>query len=152
MSKPTFSQRYYRNEIRPIFNNRVALHTCYGGLLSVRDAWDWLNANHIQWDAGIQWGGEPPEVLSFTYATGPLVGAFTMKAVTEKFSTESKDALLAVLFKRHPGWYTYRRYLADWRFDWYGFTQSVAETLMGRPLTAPVATGQMILDNVVVPK
>jgi len=152
MPKPTFSQRYYRNEICPIFNNRVALHTCYGGILSVRDAWDWLNVNQIQGEAGIAWGGEPPEVLSFTYATGPLVGAFTMKAVAEKFSPGSKDALLAVLFKRHPGWYTYRRYLEDGRFDWYGFTQTVAQALMARPLTAPVATGQMILDNVVVPK
>jgi len=152
MPKPTFSQPYYRNEIRPIFNNRVALHTRYGGILTVRDAWDWLNVNQIQRDAGIQWGGEPPEILGFTYATGPLVGAFSMKAVAEKFSAKSKDALLALLFKRHPGWYTYRRYLTDWRFDWYGFTQAVAETLMARPLTAPTAKGQMILDNVVVPK
>lgn len=152
MPKPTFSPRYYRNEIRPIFNDRVALHTSYGGILSVWDAWDWLNVNRIQGDAGIRWGGEPPEILGFTYATGPLVGAFSMKAIAEKFSTGSKDALLAVLFKRHPAWYTYRRYLADWRFNWYGFTQAVAETLMARPLTTPIATGQMILDDVVVPK
>jgi hypothetical protein len=152
MPKPTFSQPYYRNEIRPIFNNRAALHTRYGGILTVRDSWDWLNVNRIQRDAGIQWGGEPPEILGFTYATGPLVGAFSMKAVAEKFSAQSKDALLALLFKRHPGWYTYRRYLSDWRFDWCGFTQAVAEALMARSLTAPTAKGQMILDNVVVPK
>ena len=152
MPKPTFSPRYYRNEIRPIFNNRVALHTSCGGILSVRDAWDWLNVNRIQRDAGIRWGGEPPEILGFTYATGPLVGAFSMKAIAEKFSAGSKDALLAALFQRHPAWYTYRRYLADWRFNWYGFTHAVAKTLMARPLTTPIATGQMILDDVVVPK
>jgi hypothetical protein len=152
MPKPTFSQPYYRNEIRPIFNNRVALHTRYGGLLTVREAWDWLEVNQIQRDAGLQWGGEPPEVLSFTCAVGPLVGAFSMKAVAEKFSVESKDALLAVLFKRHPGWYTYRRYLTDWRFDWYGFTQAVTQALLSRPLTTSKVEGQMILDDVVVPK
>jgi hypothetical protein len=113
MPKPTFSPRYYRDEIRPIFKNRVALHTKYGGTLSVRDAWDWLNVNHIQRDAGIQWGGDPPEILGFTYTTGPLVGAFSMKAIAEKFSAGSKDALLAALFERHPAWYTYRRYLRD---------------------------------------
>lgn len=152
MPKPTFSQRYYRNEIWPIFNNQIALHTHYGGLLAVRDAWDWLDVNRIQHAAGIQWGGEPPEVLGFTYATGPLVGAFTMKAVAEKFSAASRDALLAVLFQRHPEWYTYRRYLEDWRFDWYGLTQSVTAALLSRSLTMPVAHGQMILDSVVVPK
>jgi len=152
MPKPTFSQPYYRNEIRPIFNNRVALHTRYGGLLTVQEAWDWLNVNQIQRSAGIQWGGEPPEILSFTYATGPLVDAFSMNAIAEKFSATSKDALLAALFKRHPGWYTYRRYLGDWRFDWYGFTQAVAKALMACPLTALLPEGQMILDDVIVPK
>lgn len=152
MPKPTFSQRYYRNEIRPIFNNQVALHTQYGGLLTLREAWDWLNVNHIQHQAGIEWGGEPPEVLGFTYMAGPLVGASTMKAIAEKFNPDSKDALLAALFNRHPNWYTYRRYLADWRFDWYHFTQTVAETLLSLPLTRTIATGQMILDDVIVPK
>ena len=61
MPKPTFSQRCYRNEIRPIFNNQVALHTQYGGLLTVREAWDWLNVNQIQRQAGIEWGGDPPK-------------------------------------------------------------------------------------------
>jgi hypothetical protein len=152
MPKPTFSQQYYRNEIRSIFNNQVALHTKYGGILTVREAWDWLNVNQIQAKAGVQWGGEPPEVLGFTYATGPLVGAFTMKAIAKKFGPDSKDALLAALFKRHPNWYTYRRYLADWRFNWYGFTQTVAETLFTRSLIAPTASGQMILDDIIVPK
>ena len=152
MPKPTFSQRYYRNEVHPIFDNRVALHTRYGGLLAVRETWDWLGVNQIQRDSGIWWGGEPLEILSFTYATGPLVDAFSMKAVAEKFSADSSDALLATLFKRHPGWYTYRRYLTDRRFDWYRLTQAVAETLMTWFLTAPRAEGQMILDDVVVPK
>jgi hypothetical protein len=152
MPKPTFSQRYYRNEIRPIFNNQVALHTRYGGILTVRDAWDWLDVNQVQRDTGIHWGGEPPEILGFTYATGPLVDAFTMKAMAEKFGAESRDALLATLFNRHPGWYTYRRYLTDWRFDWYGFTQAVAEALVARSLTAIHPEGQMVLDDVIVPK
>jgi len=152
MPKPTFSPPYYRNEIRSIFNNRAALHTHYGGILAIREAWDWLNVNQIQRDAGIQWGGEPPEIMGFTYATAPLVEACTMKAVEERFAAQSKDALLAMLFKRHPDWYTYRRYLEDWRFDWYGLTQAVAKVLLARPLTAPTAQGQMVLDNVVVPK
>ena len=59
-----------------------------------------------------------------------------MKAIAEKFSAGSKDALLAALFERHPAWYTYRRHLADWRFDWYGFTQAVTEALMMEHLTA----------------
>jgi hypothetical protein len=33
---------------------------------------------------------------------GPLVGASTMKGIAEKFNPESKDALLAALFHRHP--------------------------------------------------
>jgi hypothetical protein len=67
MPKPTFSQRGYRNEIRPVFNTRVTPHTRYGGILTVRDARDWLNVNQVQCDAGIRWGGEPPEILGFTY-------------------------------------------------------------------------------------
>jgi hypothetical protein len=102
MPKPTFSQRHYRNEIRPIFNNQVSLHTQYGGLLTLREAWDWLNVSQIQCQAGIEWGGEPPKVLGFTYMAGPLVGASTMKGIAEKFNPESKDALLAALFHRHP--------------------------------------------------
>lgn len=44
MPKPTFSQ-HYQNELRPILNNRVALHTRYGGILTVRDAWDWSRSS-----------------------------------------------------------------------------------------------------------